>query len=156
MKGSILDLAGILFLVTGFVIGGFLSYKFYLAFKESYVPINQEEQTIMSKGETIYNILLNSIPFIVIGSGVGAIVLAFLIPSHPVFLPISIILLAFFVILSVVFSNFLWEFLNAQQIIVMANKFPLVASIVQYLPYIIVVFGIVLIIVMYSKSGGYE
>jgi len=157
-KGSILDLAGILFLVCGLIIGGFLSFKFYSAFKEKYsqMPMSETEQKILDKGTTSYNVLLGSIPFIIIGSGIGSIVLAFLIPSHPIFLPISIIALAIFTVLSTVFSNFLWEFLNAQPIVTIANQYPLIASIVQYLPYIITVFGIVLIIVMYSKSGSYE
>jgi hypothetical protein len=157
-KGSILDLAGILFLVFVLIISGFLSFKFYLTFKEKYsqMPLSPAEQTILDKGTASYNVLLASIPFIIIGSGIGAIVLAFLIPSHPIFLPISILALALFVILSTAFSNFLWEFLNAQQIVTIANQFPLIAGIIQYLPYIIAIFGFVLIIVMYSKSGSYE
>jgi hypothetical protein len=157
-KGSILDLAGVLFLVFALIIGGALSFKFYLAFKEKYsqMPLSPTEQTILDKGATSYNVLLASIPFIIIGSGIGSIVLAFLIPSHPIFLPISILALALFIILSTAFSNFMWEFLNAQQIVAIANQFPLIAGIVQYLPYIIAIFGFVLIIVMYSKSGSYE
>jgi len=157
-KGSVLDLAGIIFLTCGLIIGGFIAFMFYTAFKEKYseMSISETEQKILEKGVTIYNVLLSSIPFIIIGSGIGAIVLAFLIPSHPIFLPISILALAIFVILSTVFSNFLWEFLNSQPIIAIANQFPLIASIVQYFPYIIAVFGTLLIIVMYSKSGGYE
>jgi ABC-type bacteriocin/lantibiotic exporter with double-glycine peptidase domain len=157
-KGSILDLAGVLLIVVGLVIGGFLAFKFYSEFKEKYsqMPLSTTEQTILNKGTAVYNVLLNSIPFIVIGSGIGAIILAFLIPSHPIFLPVSILALAIFIILSVVFSNFVWEFLNSQQIVGMANQYPLLVNVVQYLPYIIAVFGIVLIIVMYSKSGSYE
>jgi hypothetical protein len=157
-NGSILDLSGIIFLVFILIIVGFLSFKFYLAFKEKYsqMILSTTEQTILDKGTTSYNVLLNSIPFIIIGSGIGSIVLAFLIPSHPIFLPISILALALFVILSTAFTNFLWEFLNAQEIVDIANQFPLIANIVQYLPYIIAVFGFILIIVMYSKSGSYE
>jgi hypothetical protein len=158
MRGSILDLAGIIFLLTGMVIGGFLAFKFYIAFQEKYnqMQLSEAEQKILQKGETVYKVLLGAIPFIIISSGIGAVVLAFLIPAHPVFLPISIIALGMFVLLSVVFSNILWEFLNSVVIIDIANKFPLLVSIVQYLPYIIGVIGTILIIVMYSKSGSYE
>lgn len=158
-KGSILDLAGIIFLVCGMIVSGFIITKFYFSFKEAYLNTTnptQTEKEILSKGETVSKVFLGAIPFIVIGSGIGAIVLAFLIPSHPVFLPISIIALIIFVILSTAFSNFLWEFLNATPIVSIANQYPLIASIVQYLPYIIAIFGFVLIVVMYSKSGGYE
>jgi hypothetical protein len=158
MKGSILDLAGIIFLLTGMVIGGFLVFKFYTEFKEKYIQmeLTEGEQKIIEKGETVYKVLLGAIPFIIIGSGIGAIVLAFLIPAHPVFLPISIVALGMFVLLSVAFSNILWEFLNSLVIIDIANRFPLLVSIVQYFPYIIGVIGAILIIVMYSKSGSYE
>jgi hypothetical protein len=158
MKGSILDLAGIILLLAGMVIGGFLVFKFYTAFEEKYseMPLSETEQKILQKGETFYNVLIGAIPFVIIGSGIGAIVLAFLIPAHPIFLPISIIALGMFVFLSVVFSNILWEFLNSAVIIDIANKFPLLVSVVQYMPYIIGVIGTILIIVMYSKSGSYE
>jgi len=158
-KGSILDLAGIIFLVCAFIISGFIVTKFYFTFKETYLNTTnptQVEQEILSKGETVSNVILGAIPFIIIASGIGAIVLAFLIPSHPVFLPISLIALIIFVVLSTAFSNFLWEFLNATPIVSIANQYPIIASIVKYLPYIIAIFGFILIIVMYSKSGVYE
>jgi len=158
MRGSVLDLAGIMFLVALMVISGFLAYTIYSKFKEKWVShgASEFEQEILNKGTTTANILMNSIGIITISAGIGAIVLAFLIPSHPVFLPISILALLLFIILSTVFSNFLWEFLNSTFIVAIANQFPLIASIVKYLPYIIAVFGFVLIIVMYSKSGTYE
>ena len=158
MKGSILDLAGILFLTCALIIVGFLATKIYISFKEKYAEIgaSEVEEKILEKGDVVYDVLLSSIPIIIIGSGVGAIILAFLIPSHPVFLPISLIVLGIFVLLSTVFSNFLWEFLNHAYIVSLADQFPLVVNIVKYLPYIIAVFGFLLVIVMYSKSGGFN
>jgi len=158
MRGSILDLAGILLIICVLLIGSFIPFKFYEAFKERYAEMNvsEQEQRILEKGESSYSVLLSAIPLIIIGAGIGAIILAFLIPSHPIFLPISILALAIFIVLSTVFSNFLFEFLSSTAIIDIANKFPLIASMVQYLPYVIAVFGAILIIVMYSKSGGYE
>ena len=140
------------------VISSFLILKFYSAFKEKYLSLNpnEEEISIIQKGQTLANIFVNAIPFAILTSGIGAIILAFLIPSHPIFLPVSIIMLTIFIVLSTIFSNFLWEFLNASPLVSIANQYPLVVNIVRYLPYIIGIIGTILIIVMYSKSGVYE
>jgi len=60
MKGSILDLAGIILLLVGMVIGGFLALKFYLAFQEKYsqMSLSETEQKILQKGETVYKVLI--------------------------------------------------------------------------------------------------
>lgn len=157
-KGSILDLGAIIVIVAILVITWFLSSLIFNKFWEKYNETNpsQEEQHIMNKGSSAFNIGINMIPFVMIGSGIGAIVLAFLIPSHPVFLPLSIIALVIFMALSVVFSNVLYDFLNSSMLVGIANQYSLVVSIVKFLPHIITVFGVVIIIVMYSKAGRIE
>ncbi|MEM5854216.1 MAG: hypothetical protein QW228_07665, partial [Candidatus Aenigmatarchaeota archaeon] len=66
------------------------------------------------------------------------------------------IALIIYIVLSVAFTNILWDFISSSAIIGIANQYPLVVSVIRYFPFILAVFGFILIIVMYSKSGSYE
>lgn len=157
-KGSILDLGIIIFVLVVLVISSFLSAKFYTEFKTKFKAMFPDEtaSAIFEKGDVAMGIWINLIPFLYFSCGLGAIVLAFFIPAHPIFMPISIIALVIFIIMSVAFTNVLWEFINSPLIIGIANQYPLVVSVIRYSPFIISVFGFLVIVVMYSKSGIYE
>ena len=148
-----MDLGGVIFVLMVLVISGFLVAKVYTGFKTQFEETVNDSTSvqIVEKGSAVADVLLKAIPFIVIGIGISAIILAFMIPSHPAFMPISIIALLIFVLLSTIFSNVLYNFLLGDEIVGLANSYPLVVNMVKYLPYIITVFGFVLIIVMYSR-----
>lgn len=156
-KGSILDLAGIMLIVALLVITSFLIFKIYNGFRNVYNPVTTEETQMLGKIDTGFGILINAIPIIIFASGIGSIILAFLIPTHPVFMPISIFLLVFFIITSFFFKTFVYNFISSNQISGISGSYPILVNIINYLPLIIGSFGFILIIVMYSKSsGGYE
>jgi len=88
--------------------------------------------------------------------GISAIILAFLIPSHPVFFPLSIILLSVFILLSTMFKDVIYAFLTSDPFFSIANNYPTLGFIIDNLPYFIAIFGFILIIVMYSRTKVYE
>jgi hypothetical protein len=155
-KGSLQDIVGMMLIFTVMVIVSFLALYIQTETKNAIIATAPYQSTnstyILNQGTASLGVFINSIPFITIGILIAAIISAFFIPSHPVFVPLSIILLALYTVLAAVFSNIIWEFLNTPGIITLANSYPLVVSIVVKQPYIVTIFGALLIIVMHSKS----
>lgn len=159
MKGSILDLTVIIAIMVGAVILGLIYFKLYNGFSDIFLtmfPTDTVQQHIWSAGNNAMATFMNMIPFLIIGSGIAVIVLAFLIPAHPIFVPLSIIVWIIYIVIAIIFSNFVWAFVNNADLIAIANQYPLVLMIVQNFPIIIAVFGMVIIIVMYAKSQEYS
>lgn len=155
-KGSLADILGMMVIFTVLVIFSFLGLYLQTETKNAIIanaPFQSTNSTyILDKGTDSLEVFVNSIPFIIIGIGIAALISAFFIPSHQAFVPLSIMLLALYTVLAAVFSNILWEFLNIAEILPLANNYPLLVSLVVKLPYVVTVFGAVLIIVMHSKS----
>jgi hypothetical protein len=163
MKGSLLDLGIPILILVAFVFSLFLISLFYGNIKTGLMnSVNSTMRNdtfynttvpILNAGSSVFDIFINSIPLLVFGSGISMFILAFLIPTHPVFMPISIVVLIIYVVVSVVFSNILWAFINNSSIITIANNYPVVVGMIQFSPYIMAIIGTLLIIVMYSKRG---
>jgi hypothetical protein len=155
---SIVDLVGILIVTTAII---FVFFTGFYIYNEISNKLNElidipKAQNITAQGRKVYDILISSIPFIFFSLGISAIILAFLIPAHPVFFPLSIILLSIFVLLSTVFRDVIYTFLTTEPFLSIANNYPMLGFIVSNLPYFIAVFGFILIIVMYSRTKAYE
>jgi hypothetical protein len=155
---SVVDLAGILVITTAIIFTFFISFYIYTQISEKLAEVidTPEAQEILEKGQKTQDIFVSSIPFIFFSLGIAAIILAFLIPSHPVFFPLSIIVLAVFVVLSVMFKDVIYTFLTTEPFFSIANNYPMLGFIVNNLPYLIAIFGFILIIVMYSRTRTYE
>jgi len=151
LKGSMLDLIFIMVFVIAVVIGGIISAKVYFSIADKLKENNMSVEILDEGGKAINN-FLNAVPIIILAMGVGAIILAFLIPSHPAFAPISFILLVLYMTISMTFSNVLYRFLSSESIVSVANQYPLLATIATNLHWIIGTIGFILIVVMYSKS----
>jgi hypothetical protein len=155
---SVVDLVGILVFTTAIIFLSFIAFKLYNEFSNSLLGIidNPRVQNITAQGEAAYDILISSIPFIFFGLGISAIILAFLIPTHPVFFPLSIILLSIFILLSTVFKDIIYTFLTSEPFFAIANNYQFLGFVVNNLPYLIAVFGFILIIVMYARTKTNE
>jgi hypothetical protein len=155
---SIVDLAGMLVITIAII---FIFFITSVLLKEISSKLNElvdmsEVQNITSQGGKAMDIFISSIPFIFFGLGISAIILAFLIPSHPVFFPFSIILLSIFILLSTIFKDIIYAFLTTEPFFSIANNYPMLGFIVTNLHYLIAIFGFILIIVMYSRTKVYE
>jgi len=156
-KGSLTDILSLMLFMAVVVIVAFLSLYIQtqanagiIAAAPAYTQ-SSNSTYIMNQGVSSLGLIVGSIPFIIIGLGLASIISAFFIPSHPAFVPISIILLGFYTILATIFANIMWEFLNIAEILPLANGYPLLVSMVVNLPYIVTIFGGLLIIFMHSK-----
>lgn len=158
-KGSIIDLSIIIIALSGTVIMGLIGFKLYQETSNKFLtmfPTDEVQQHIWSAGMNAEKTYMNMIPFLVIGAGLAVIVLAFLIPVNPIFVPISMIVWILYILVAIIFSNFTWEFVQNAQLITIANDYPLVLLLVQNLHWLVAVFGMITIIVMYSKSRSSE
>ena len=155
---SIADLAGVLVITTAII---FVFFIVAVVYNEISNKLNElinmsQVQNITSQGGKAIDVFISSIPFIFFGLGISAIILAFLIPSHPVFFPLSIILLSIFILVSTMFKDVIYAFLTTDPFFSIANNYPMLGLIVSNLPYFIAIFGFILIIVMYSRTKVYE
>ena len=163
MKGSVLDTIGMAVIFFTAIIALFLSHTIYQEFRVGYnnsignmtgESVSVGEELMMEHTTNSLDILIAAIPFVTIAAGAAAIVLAFLIPSHPIFLIFSLLALAISVTLGAVFSNVLWQFVNESIFADLIAANPLISQMIQNFPFIMAVIGGLIIIANYSRPGG--
>lgn len=91
-------------------------------------------------------ILINAIPFLIIGFGFGSILLAFLIPTHPIFLPFAIIFALFCLFFNLVAMELITQFVQNFPFL---SDFPIVTWFLQRFGIIFFIITIGIISVMY-------
>lgn len=85
-----------------------------------------------------------------VGLGIATLILAALVRIHPVFIPLFFIGLVIVVFLCGVFSNIYQEMAENSQLTANADTLVFTSHILEYLPLIVGIFGILLMIVMYK------
>lgn len=155
-KGSLSDLPVMLTILLLLVVTlGIIYYIFsqiYAGFLTTGIP--GLDTSPMLKAKLAIKIIFDSIPFLFLGMGLAAIIMAFMIPTHPIFAPISFLVLAFYVIISSIFSNIFYHFNTNATFSAIFNTSPILVVIMQSLPILIAVIGFIIIIVQYGKVGG--
>lgn len=85
-----------------------------------------------------------------IGIGIATLILAALVRIHPVFIPLYFIGLVIVVFLCGIFSNIYQEMAGNSELTAYADTLVFTSHILNYLPFIVGIFGILLMIVMYK------
>jgi hypothetical protein len=161
-RGSIMDVLAIIlvlavgissFYVATIVTKGFTDAVNQTSTGQSYF---YNQSYISSKGNAAFNAMNLMIPILVMMAGVAGIVFAFLIPSHPIFLPLSIFALLFLIVVASVFSDTLTQFTHSAGIVATANAYSLNEAVIANLPFIVAIFGFIIIVVMYSRGSSVE
>jgi len=159
-KGSLADLGLLIVFAVVLVFSFFIIYNMYSSFKTGYIQAvndsgmyDSTQEHILNSGTLVTDTFINMTPLIVLFIGFGAIVLAFMIPVHPVFMPLSIFVLATYIFLAAVFSNVMYDFITSDTMLPITNSHYIIAQLVTWLPHIIAIIGAVLIIVMYGQRG---
>lgn len=149
-------MADLFYMIVVSVIVIFVGYVLYIVDTgiisgvETAINATESEQVMFDNAQTSQSILVEAVPIIIIVTGLSAVMSALFIPSHPIFMPISVLALIFFEVLAAIFGNVMWEFLNNSSIITTANQYPVLLSLVQHYPLVVGIIGTLLIIVMYS------
>lgn len=108
-------------------------------------------QTILQKGIGTIRNFDTTFGFVLIGLALGLFISAFLVDTHPVFLPINIIAYIVLVFLAGIFSNTFILFAESGSITAIANQYGQMIYVWRNLPTIITVLGGINLIVMFAK-----
>lgn len=160
-KGSIRDIGIIIavFLVVSiiFFTVGYVYIQLDNAMRPALVAQgldNDSANMIFNKGQDSINIMINSIPFLIICLGMTAFILAFFIPVHPIFFPISLIIGILYTVVGVLATNVVYDYLNATVISVVAADHTVTVAFVRNFPHILTILWILLIAVQYGKYAS--
>ncbi len=85
-----------------------------------------------------------------VGLGIATLILAALVRIHPVFIPLFFIGLVIVIFLCGVFSNIYQEMAEDSNLTAYADELTFTSHILEYLPLIVAIFGILLMLVMYK------
>lgn len=108
-------------------------------------------QTILHRGMNTVNSFDTIFGFVLIGLALSLFVTAFLVDTHPVFLPINLIAYIILIFLSGIFANTFIQFAESQSIIQTANQFGSMIYVWRNLPQIMTVLAGINLIVMFAK-----
>lgn len=153
-KGSILDLIFIAVGLIVFAVATLLAFKIMSEFNDNVqanADIPTEAKTASNTLEGDYSgILDKSFLFICIGLAIGALILASLVRVHPIFFVFYLIALVFIIFMSGVFSNIYQTMAETPQLSTQADELVMISSIMEFLPFIIGIFGFILAGVMFK------
>ena len=152
-KGSITDIliAAVMLMIAAIVI----LFVVYLWTQISGNALFQSAaaKPIVASVNTAYSFLSDAIVVMFFMSCFGAILLAYFVPSHPVFMVVAIAILIPLILVADVFANVWQQLVSTSFLAVVANTyFPLVTMLFKFLPFISLAVSILLIVLMYSKA----
>ena len=108
---------------------------------------------IVTDVNTSFSFLSDALVVMFFMSCFGAILLAYFVPSHPVFMVVAIAILIPLILVADVFANVWQQLVSTSFLAVVANTyFPLVTMLFKFLPFISLAVSILLIVLMYSKA----
>jgi len=120
-------------------------------------PESTTASNILSSGTVAVKNFNTGFLIFTVGLTIAAVIGAFLIPSHPVFFFISVLLLGMVMLIAPQFSNAWNMFIHDTSVSSIGNDYPIIVNIMENLPKIIFGMGSFIMLAMYAKSrsGGY-
>lgn len=153
-KGSLKDIVLISVLLLFFSMVLLFGYKINSEFNDQVQTMDEIPAVAKTASSTLNNnfsgSLDNGFLFLTFGLAMATLVLAALVRIHPIFIPFYFLGLIFVIILSAVFSNIYQEAAADPELASLANDFTFIPLIMNALPFVVGVFGILLMIVMYK------
>jgi len=157
MKGTVLELV-IVFVILGVVFFSLLiGLKIYNQLTESNVwADNAAGQAAKSGAAGAIGAIDSGMVFLLAGLLISLIASAFFIQTHPIFFLVSLILLIFVVMVSGPLTNAFMEVSQADNFKEEVGSLSISAHIIDYIPYIAVIGGFLVMLALYAKPGGGE
>jgi hypothetical protein len=159
-KGSIIDIfyaLTILFIISiALLICVLINITMMGAFVTNFqnnTQMNASIQKIQTAMTNTYNEFNYGFLFIYVAMLISISVLDYFVDTHPLFLPLTIIVQIFSVFYSMLLANIYWYFINGSpQIQAIANDFFVMTFIMKNLPFFDVLYIAIIDIVMYMKK----
>lgn len=162
-RGSVLDAFAVTMLALGTIAAFIVIYWAFASYatpamNTAFDSANNSAnvttaKAILSKTTQAQASIGYMLPFFFIGLYLVAIILAFLIPSHPVFFPITVILLMAFTVFTAFAGNAIEMVLTQTILQDTTNAFPLLWLIVDFAPWLLVIFGFAIVIAQSSNPA---
>lgn len=154
-KGSITDIliAAVMLMIAAIVI----LFVVYLWTQISGNALFQSAaaKPIVASVNTAYSFLADALVVMFFMSCFAAILLAYFVPSHPVFIIVAIALLIPLMLVADVFANVWQQIISTSFLTVVGNTyFAYVTLLFKFLPFITLAISGILMIMMYSKPSA--
>jgi hypothetical protein len=154
MKGSILDIMFGTVIMFVIAISLVVSMQFYNSVNASGMFAgNAQAQSAFAAGGQTLNLMDSVFMVIMLAIGLGGIISATLIRSHPIFFVIMLFVNAITWIITAVLSNAFTTF-TGTGFATAANSFPYMALVLTNFPLIAIGLSFVVAILMFSKGGS--
>jgi len=111
----------------------------------------QANQTILAQGQNTIHIFDLNFAFVLLGTALVLFITAFLVDTHPAFLPFNILIYIILIFVSATFANTFITFAESQAITDTANQYENIIFIWRNMPFILTVLGAINLIVMFAK-----
>ena len=157
-KGFIGDLMTITFFMFIIAIFILVAYLVMSNVNDAFQATDDDQitprgKTIMQTQTTNFTTTWDSFfGFMLVAASIAAVISAFLIDVHPVFLPLSILVIAIFIGVGAIISNAYYEIESDDAFSVFAEDFTIMHYIMNHLPYYIAIQGFLISIALYAKS----
>ena len=104
--------------------------------------------------DTSFEILDYGIPISFIMSCLFIVIAVYFIKSHPLMFVASLIVLMVMVFATAPIVNAVTNVMSADEFVTYSNQFPVTVAFIQNLPLVILIFGCLIAVALYSKPGG--
>jgi len=160
---AVIDSITILLVVFAFALITLSVYRGYTEAEPSIrASLNETGVSTVNQSLASLDVISNNFPsvfdgailVILIGLWIFALVSAYFIDSHPLFLILSVILLIFVLIASAIITNAGQEILDDSVFSSVTGSFPITTWIISHLLIVILVIGFSIVAVLYGKSRG--
>lgn len=152
-KGSILDIIVGVVLIIAVSIAVLFSHFLIVEFNQNYSgPRHSGFNQTMEEGKQAVEMFDYGIVFVLGGLMLATIILAFYIPTHPVMFAFSLIVLIIALLITGIYSNLFIKIATTSQLRSTTNQFPILYHMIENLPVIVLGYGIILTIVMYTAG----
>jgi len=156
MKGSILDTVTIPIYIFALAIGLVLLMFVTNIIQDIVLEDNDLNSTYINNSVSAVQMFDFNFPLIVVlGLFGGAIIMSLMIPTHPIFIPISLIILAISIFLCSLFSNIYMEMFTDTDLSSASDDFSYTGELMTNLPMWLTIFGgLAFFVGLYLKSSG--
>jgi hypothetical protein len=163
-KGSIQDLVFVGIIVLFFAVVVLIGFKVVSEFNseiQSNSAIAQFDTGSHARAASTEltghytGVIDNTFLFFAIGLALATLMLAVMVRIHPIFIPFYFIGLVLIIFFSGIFSNIYQEMAATTQLATQADQLIFISNILEFLPFIVGIFGIILMVIMYKtwKDG---
>ena len=152
MKGSMLDIIGAVVLVFFFSV---MAITCWMVLDEiettpAYTAVGGNT-TYLQQGKAAQEVWDWGILFILFGSMLSAIVMAYHVDTHPALFVFGLIVFMIALIITLIVSNSFYMFYNSTELATASGAFTSTIYVMDHLVEIMMVFGFILLIVIYGK-----